>query len=141
MTGHQQDTYASSRRTFSLLGLVLWVIVCICFAFPLVMVLYVLLRFATSDYTSSIFKFFIWNLWNKSTPICNFAQSGQFHHWYFFFFKIFDNLSTYQYKWLLLFWMFVVLVLVNANIWSYDDMSMIVAQNKNIAIIVIPNLT
>jgi len=36
---------------------------------------------------------------------------------------------------------FVILVRVNANILSYDDMSMIVGQNKNITIIVIPNLT
>lgn len=91
-------TYASGGRTFSLLGFVLGAIVCIFVAFPLVMVLSVHLRFTTSDYAFSIFKFFVWNLSNNSTPICNFAQSGQFHHLYFFFFRIFDNLSTYQYK-------------------------------------------
>lgn len=36
---------------------------------------------------------------------------------------------------------FVILVRVNANILSYDGMSMIIAQNKNTTIIVIPNLT
>ena len=36
---------------------------------------------------------------------------------------------------------FVILVCVNTNIVSYDDMSMILAQNKNITIIVIPILT
>jgi hypothetical protein len=97
-------TYAWERRTFSLLGFVLWAIVCIFIAFSLVMVLSVLLRFTTSDYAFSIFKCFVWNLSNNSTLICTFAQSGQFHHLYFFFFRIFDNLSTYPYKWLLRFW-------------------------------------